>query len=155
IRSRRMSLRFFRRWTCNRSEPGECCKAEIAASRSRCSCCKRASCSRNSRSSSLVIATADAWAAATAPGARLCVQTRSGFHLARLAAPDHHLGRGVRRPARGYGADCAGKEPAVVTFPLFVKGGAPYPLEATALHRNPHVITTLLRCTSKPASKTA
>src|SRR5215470_9695055 len=59
MRSRRWSLRFLSRCTCNTSDPGECCNAEIAASRSRCSCCKRASCSRNSRSSSLVIATAD------------------------------------------------------------------------------------------------
>src|SRR4051794_39890142 len=33
------------------------CRAAMAASRSRCSCCSRASCWRNSRSSSLVIAT--------------------------------------------------------------------------------------------------
>ena len=53
------------------SEPGECCNAEIATSRSRCSCCRRASCSCNSRSSSLVIGTADSGLAATAGGPKL------------------------------------------------------------------------------------
>src|SRR5215831_8442908 len=87
-----MSLRFFRRWTCNRSEPGECCKAEIAASRSRCSCCKRASCSRNSRSSSWVIATAEAWAAAKARAARAALRPNE-FQVARFAGADHPHGR--------------------------------------------------------------
>src|SRR5262245_64562104 len=73
-----MSLRFFRRWTCNRSEPGECCNAEIAASRSRCSCCKRASCSRNSRSSSLVIATADS-KLGSHPPASMGAETRKKY----------------------------------------------------------------------------
>ena len=56
MRSRNCSLRFFRRWTWMTSAPGESCSAAIAASRSRCSCCRRASCARSSRSSSCVIA---------------------------------------------------------------------------------------------------
>ena len=56
MRSRNCSLRFFRRCTWMRSEPGDSCSAAIAASRSRCSCCRRASCVRSSRSSSFVIA---------------------------------------------------------------------------------------------------
>ena len=56
MRSRNCSLRFFRRCTWMTSAPGESCSAAIAASRSRCSCCRRASCARSSRSSSCVIA---------------------------------------------------------------------------------------------------
>jgi len=144
-------LRFFSRWTCNRSEPGECCKAEIATSRSRCSCCKRASCSRNSRSSSLVIATAGAWAAAKAPGPRLCVQTRSGFHLPRFAAPDHHLSRRLSTVAGGSRA------------PIEDAAGRPWRMSASleerrslsiGMHARIPINPTLLRCTSKRASKT-
>src|SRR5664279_5481768 len=58
ILSRSTSLRFFRRCTWITSDPGDIAKAAIAASRSRCSCCRRANCSRNSRSSICVIATA-------------------------------------------------------------------------------------------------
>ena len=56
MRSRSCSLRFFNRCTWMMSEPGDSCSAAIAASRSRCACCRRASCARSSRSSSFVIA---------------------------------------------------------------------------------------------------
>ena len=53
ILSRSTSLRFFNRCTwIHVGKPGDIAKAAIAASRSRCSCCRRANCSRNSRSSS-------------------------------------------------------------------------------------------------------
>ncbi len=56
MRSRRCNLRFFKPLHLNEVGAHESCSAAIAASRSRCSCCRRASCARSSRSSSAVIA---------------------------------------------------------------------------------------------------
>ena len=55
MRSRNCNLRFFSRCSRNKSGAGDWCNASIAASRSRCSCCKRASSVWSSRSSSSVM----------------------------------------------------------------------------------------------------
>ena len=109
-------LALFSRCTWIKSAPGEAASATIAASRSRCSCCRRANCSRNSRSSSSVIATAGS------PGAGRS-RPKGGmnyrvFHRRVQAAGKRSLSRGsvtampggvrgrlFRRPCASFGLD--------------------------------------------------
>ena len=102
ILSRSTSLRFFSRCTWIRSEPGDIAKAAIAASRSRCSCCRRANWSRNSRSSSS--RHRHRWFAS--PAGRPSPAKRNNYRVfhKRVQAP------GKNRSIKDFGSNCRGRK---------------------------------------------